>query len=130
MLHDRHADEVDIVCVDERLEIDHLAVAAAGEPRLAVEHVRDAAAHPRGEIAARPSKDDHAAAGHVFAGMVADAFDHHVRAAVADAEALARHAAHVRLAAGRAVERDVADNNVVLGSERRALRRIRDHLAA
>ena len=41
-------------------------------------------------------------------------------AAVAHAEALAGHAADVGLAARRAVERDVADDDVLLGRERRA----------
>jgi hypothetical protein len=54
------------------------------------------------------------AAGHVFAAVVADGFDDGVHAAVADAEALAGHAADVGLAAGRAVERHVADDDVLL----------------
>ena len=45
------------------------------------------------------------------------ALDDRVDAAVADAEALAGHAADVRLAAGRAVEGDVADDDVLLGDE-------------
>ena len=75
---------------------------------------------PGGEVAAGPAEHDDAAAGHVFAAVVADAFDDRVRAAVADGEALAGDAADVRLAAGRAVERDVADDDVLLGDERRA----------
>src|SRR5207244_11744300 len=97
---------------------------------LAIADVRDAPAHARREIAARPSEHDDAAAGHVFTAMVANAFDDDVRPAVAHAESLARHAAHVRLAAGRPVKRDVADNDVVLGFEGRSLRRIGDDLAA
>ena len=73
---------------------------------------------------------DHAAAGHVLAAVIAHALDHRVDAAVAHAEALARHAADVGLAAGRAVERDVADDDVFLGDEGRAVRRVDDDLAA
>ena len=66
----------------------------------------------------RPEHDD-AAAGHVLAAVIADAFDDRRRAAVAHGEALARDAAEERLAAGRAVERDVADDDVLLRRERR-----------
>ena len=57
------------------------------------------------------------AAGHVFAAVVADALDDGADAAVAHAETLAGHAADVGLAAGRAVEGDVADDHVFLGVE-------------
>ena len=57
--------------------------------------------------------------------MVAGPFDDGLRAAVADAEPLAGPAAEERPAAGRAVERDVADQDVVLGDEPRRLGRDR-----
>ena len=85
---------------------------------------------PGGEVAAGPAEDEHAAAGHVFAGVIADAFDDGQRAAVADGKPLAGNAADIRLAARRAVERDVADDDVVLGDERRLPRRIHGELAA
>ena len=71
----------------------------------------------------RPARTEHddAAAGHVFAAVIADGFDDRMHAAVAHAEALARHAADVRLAAGRAIQRDVADDDVLLRLERRVL---------
>jgi hypothetical protein len=62
--------------------------------------------------------------------MIADTLDDDGRAAVADAETLAGHTADVALTAGRAVERDVADDDVVLRLERGQPRRIRDQLAA
>ena len=67
---------------------------------------------------------------HVLAAMVADALDHRDGAAVAHREALAGQAAHVGFAAGRAVERDVADDDVVLGGKRRIRRRQDRELAA
>ena len=70
----------------------------------------------------RPSTID-APAGHVFAAVIADAFDDGVRAAVADRESLAGDAADERLAARRAVERDVADDDVLFRRERRVDRR-------
>ena len=85
---------------------------------------------PGREIPPGPSEHDDAAAGHVLAAVIADAFDDGERAAVADGEPLAGDAAEVRLAARRAVERDVADDDVLLGDERRLPRRIDDDLAA
>src|ERR1035441_9700194 len=55
--------------------------------------------------------------------MVADSLDDRVRAAVTHRESLAGYAAEERFAAGGAVERDVADNDVVFGLEGRFLRR-------
>ena len=71
----------------------------------------------------RPEHDD-AAAGHVLAAVVADALDDRDGAAVAHGESLAGQAADVRLAARRAVERDVADDDVLFGREGRSLGRI------
>ena len=90
---------------------------------VAIEHVRDAAAHARREVAPGLAEHDHAAAGHVLAAVIADAFDDGTRAAVAHGEPLARDAAQVRLAARRAVERHVADDDVLFGHERRLGRR-------
>ena len=70
--------EVDLVGIDQRLEIDHLAVAASRELAVDVEHVGHAAAHAGGEVAPGPAEHDHAAAGHVLAAVVADALDDHV----------------------------------------------------
>src|SRR4029077_829868 len=87
------------------------------------EHVRDAAGHAGGEVPPGAAEHDDAAAGHVFTAVVADAFDDRVDSAVADAEPLTGHAADERLAAGRAVEGHVADDDVLLGDERAAARR-------
>ena len=80
------------------------------------------ARHAGREVAAAVPEHDHAAAGHVLAAMVADTLDDRVHATVADGEALAGHPAHVGLAARRAVERDVADDDVLLGHETVACR--------
>ena len=103
--HDQRLHQIDLVGIDERLEIDHLAIAALPELAVGVEHVGHAAAHARGEVAPGRAEHDDAPAGHVLAAVVAHALDHHVGAAVAHAEALAGHAADERLAARRAVER-------------------------
>ena len=84
-------------------QLDHVRVAQLGELAVVVVDVGDAAAHAGGEVAAGRADDDDAAAGHVFAAVIADAFDDRVRAGVADAEALADDAAEVDLAGDRAV---------------------------
>src|ERR1043166_3871095 len=59
-----------------------------------------------------------------------DASDTRDRPAVADREALARHAADERFPAGRAEQDDVADNDVVLRGEPRRARRTQDEPTA
>ena len=88
----------------ERLEADELHVAPRAERAVLVEHVGDAAAHARGEVAAGRAEHDDDAAGHVLAAVVADALDDGARAGVAHGEALAGEAAEERPARRRAVE--------------------------
>src|SRR5690606_26636791 len=95
-----------------------------------VEHVGDAARHAGREVQSSGPENDGAPAGHVLAAVVADAFDAGLRAAVADAEALSRAAAEERAARRRAVQRDVADQDVVLGRERARARRVDDDAPA
>ena len=114
----------------DALDVHHLRVDARGELVVLVEHIGDAARHARGEVAARGAEHHDAAAGHVFAAMVAHGLDDGVHAGVAHGEAFARHAAHEHLALGRAVQRDVADDHVLLGRERGLRRREHGELAA
>ena len=123
-----------MVLLDELVELDRVGrrrsrrsrrgpcCSARRTRRPGSKHVGDAAAHARGEVAAGRPEDDHAAAGHVLAAVVADALDDRARARVADAEALAGEPAEERAAGGRAVEHGVADDDVLLGRERRAPR--------
>jgi uncharacterized protein YcfJ len=64
---------------------------------------------------------DHGAAGHVLAAVVAGAFDHRAGARQPHREALAGHAAEEGLAAGRAVQRGVADDDVRVASPRNSM---------
>ena len=84
-----------------------------------VEHEGDAAAHAGREVAAGGAEDDDDAAGHVLAAVIADALDDGDRAAVAHREALAGAAVEEGPAAGGAVEDHVADDDLVVGAERR-----------
>ena len=100
------------------------------ERAIRVPDVRDAAAHACAEVAPGRAEHDDATAGHVLAAVVADALDHCVRVRVAHGEALAAEAADVGLAAGGPVERDVADDHILLWRIRHALRRDDDHASA
>ena len=70
------------------------------------------------------------AAGHVFAAVVAHALDHGDGAGIAHGEALARLTADVGLAAGRAVERHIAHDDVLVRGKARVLRREQHQPAA
>ncbi len=94
-------------------ERDHGGVAARGEVAVLVVDVGDAAAHAGGEVASGLAEHDDGAAGHVFAAVVAGAFDDRRRARQAHREALAGDAAEEGLAAGRAVQHGVADDDVL-----------------
>src|SRR5439155_13615662 len=82
------------------------------------------------EVTAGRAKDHDTAARHVFAAVIAHGQHYRVDAAVADAEALAGHAADVGLAGGRAVEGHVAGDDVFARHEGRAGGRVDDDLAA
>ena len=102
----------------DRLELDHRKIAALGEIALLVEHIGDAARHAGGEIAPRAADDDDDAARHIFAAVIADAFDDGERAGVAHGETLARDAAEVAFARDRAIERGIADDDRSLAAIR------------
>ena len=104
---------------------------ARGEVAVLVEHVGDAAGHAGGEVAPGRAEHDDAAAGHVFAAVVADAFDDGVRR-----RCCARRSVR-RPCRGCKPRRSVAPYSATLpmmmfssGDERRACRRIDDELAA
>src|SRR5439155_12511698 len=120
---DEVADELDVLGLIERPDVAHTDVAASLEVTGDVQDVGDASRHAGGEVASRAPEHDDAAARHVLAAMVADAFHDGVSAAVADGKALAGDATDERLTTGRAVEGHVTDDDVLLGGEGRAPRR-------
>src|SRR5215471_222740 len=122
--------ELRVVIFLEQLELDELRIAAPWKCRLRIVDVRDAAAHAGREIASGFSQDDDASACHVLAAVIADALDDGYCAAVANCEPLARDSPDVGFAARRAVQRDVADDDVLFGRERRRPRRHDDKLSA
>ncbi len=85
---------------------------------------------PAAKLRPRLAEDDDQAFGHVFAAVIAEAFDDGGGAGVADGEALAGHAVEEGFAAGGAVEDDVADQDILFGHEGGAARRVDDDAAA
>src|SRR3990172_3725066 len=122
--------QVQVLRFFQGLQGDHLHVAARREVAVPIVDIGDAAAHAGAEVAAGPAQDDDASAGHVLAAVVAAALDDGDCAAVAHREPLPRDAAGEQAAAGGAVKRDVADEDVLLRHERGAPRRVDDYLAA
>src|SRR5439155_7322330 len=55
--NDQAPDQLDVFGIVERLELDHLGVAAPLKRVVWIQHIRDAAAHPRGEVASGLAED-------------------------------------------------------------------------
>mmetsp|Transcript_71799 Transcript_71799/g.198195 ORF Transcript_71799/g.198195 Transcript_71799/m.198195 type:complete len:281 (+) Transcript_71799:2077-2919(+) len=76
-----------------------------------------AATHARGKVAARGAQDRNTTARHVLAAVVAGAFHDRPSAAIPHREALGAHAAHEGGTPRRAIQRNVADDHVLLRAE-------------
>src|SRR5262249_38900597 len=98
---------------EHRLEIDHGRVAALGEIPVEIEDVGYSARHAGRKVSPGDAEHRHRSARHVLAAVITDALDDGGRARVAHREALARDAAEVGLARDRAVEDDVARDDVL-----------------
>ena len=105
-----------------RLKLDHREVAAALERVVLVENERESATHARGEVAAGAPEYDDCAAGHVFAGVIAHAFNDRGCSAVADRKSLSGSSAKERFAARRAVECSIADQHGLVWKKLRRFR--------
>ena len=110
----------------EALQLDHFGVDLGG---VEAEHECDAAGHACRHVAAGLAQHHDPAAGHVLAGVVADALDDGQRAGVARGEPLAHPAAQVDLAGGGAEQQGVACDHVVLGQEQHVVGRPDDDAA-
>src|SRR5438874_2092989 len=84
-------------------KIDHLKIAPLGEISFLVDDVGDASAHSRREIASRPAENGHAAACHVLAAVIANAFDNSDSSAVTDSKTLSCDAADESLTRSRSI---------------------------
>ena len=95
------------------LDGDKLLVDAQIELMLRVQHIGNAARHPGGKVPPGRPQDNDCTACHIFTAVVADPFHNGGRAGIAHAEAFARNTGNEGAAARCAVERDIADDDVV-----------------
>src|SRR3981189_1360204 len=125
-IFDEHGfNNLGILGSEDWLEINRLQIAALfGEVAALVKNIGNAAAHAGGKISPAGSEHQDQAPGHVFAAVVADSFDHSSRSGIAHRKALASTSIEERFAAGGAIESNVADQNIFLGSESGPARRI------
>src|SRR5579885_3465093 len=82
--------------------------------------VREASGHAGAEIQAERPEDQSNATGHIFAAMLANAFDDSESAAVADGETFTGAAGDIELTGSGAIEHGVADKNVAAARSGRA----------
>mmetsp|Transcript_43010 Transcript_43010/g.103696 ORF Transcript_43010/g.103696 Transcript_43010/m.103696 type:complete len:308 (-) Transcript_43010:3745-4668(-) len=100
-------------------QLHHLLVAVLLELTLRIEDPRDTPAHACSKIGAGLTQDHHTSTCHVLASVVTNSLDDHPGAGVSDGETLGGDPAEEGQAAGCSVHAHVADNDVLLGIERR-----------
>ena len=92
-------------CQGDEIPVDHFVGFAA-------ENVGKASGHAGAEIQAERAEDEDDAAGHVFAAVLADAFDNRESAAIADGKTFTSAACDEKPAGGGAVKDGVSGENV------------------
>src|SRR5690348_12657490 len=118
MASDEISNDLRILRFENRLKIYRFEVASLfGEVEMLVEDIGDAAAHSCGKISATRSEHQHQAIGHVLAAVIADSLNQGGGAGVANSEAFPSHPVEKRFAARGAVKCNIADQNVLFGSE-------------
>src|SRR6266404_8382672 len=76
------------------------------------QYVSEAAGHARAKIEAERSENHGDSAGHVFASVLADAFDDRKRATIANGEAFPGAAGDKELAGGSAIENGITGEDI------------------
>src|SRR6185295_14011893 len=114
MSEDHVLDRLHLVTVFPTCELDHLPITTLRKIALFVEHIGNTAGHPSGEVAAGLAQHHHATTGHVLTTVIAQGFDHRVKATVTHTKPLTGNTGDVGLSAGSAVERYVSDDYVFL----------------
>jgi hypothetical protein len=102
------------------LPFDDFGIDFGDESVIFIEEIAQTACHSCADVAPDLSEDDYHTACHVFATVVACAFDYGCGARVADGKAFACASVGVEVAACGSVEAGVADNYVAAGVEDRA----------
>ena len=113
---DEIANKSSCLALNDWLKIHRREVAALlGEVHPLVKYIGDAAAHARGKIPAARAQYDDQAIRHIFAAVIADALHHRGCARITHGKTFPGDSIEESLAAGRAVEHDVADQNIFFG---------------
>src|SRR4030095_7780168 len=88
--------------------------------RFGSKHISEAACHARTKIQAERSQNQDHSSGHIFATVLADAFDHGQSAAVTDGKPFARTPRYEQLPGRRAVQDGVSGQDVTAPRSARA----------
>ncbi len=121
----------DILRIRDRLQVDSRTVAARRSKQTAfIPYVGDAACHACGKVPTRAAEYDDGSLCHILAAVIPDPLDNGRGSGVSDRKSLARNAAEIGLASGRAVKHGIPDNDVFFRSEVRILRRINNDLSS
>src|ERR1700721_2391875 len=98
---DQVSNDLDILAVEQRLEIDRVEIAAFfGEIHVLVENIGDATTHAGCEIPAAAAEHHDQPVRHVLAAVVADPLDDRRGSGVANREAFSGNSVQERFAAG------------------------------
>ena len=92
MSQDQALNKFDLVAFLYLRQAHHLCIAKPPKIFVFVKHIRDPAGHAGREILACSSKNNDAAAGHIFAAVIANAFDDGVCSAVTNRKSFTRDA--------------------------------------
>ena len=119
-----------IVFLRDFLKRSHILIHPKVQRMIPVQNICDPAAHAGSEVLSGPAKDDRASACHVFQTMVPASFRNGCRSRISHAETFSGDAADIGLAGCRAIKRNIADNDIFMGSIGSVFRRNHHQLAA
>jgi hypothetical protein len=111
-------DELYILRFQQRFEVHRFQVASiSSKVCVLVEDVCDPTAHASREVAATGTEHDDQAVGHIFAAVIAYSLHDGGCSGVANSKTLARNTVEEHFSAGRTIEGNVTDDDVLFGSK-------------
>ena len=102
---------VQLLFLGYRLKFNHRHVATFSEIAFFIKHIGDTARHAGSEVPPGLAEHNDDTARHIFAAMIARAFDDGNRARIANRKSLACHTTEITFARDRAIKHGVADND-------------------
>src|ERR1700756_607434 len=113
MVSQHSLNQLDIAIFFELLDPHHCRIKFGPEAFILIQDKDLTATHTSAEIFSGLSEDHHDASGHILTSMVANSFDHRDRTGIAHGKPLAAHPVKVSLAAGCAIQYDIANDDVL-----------------